>query len=220
MSRVILLGLLLAFGANEAFAQSKNVQNAIDVIVMFCVAGGTSEVSVTGTDGGLELKKEGGAGITISKSEAKGLVAGIEHEMTKNSAGQASEARKCMQPYIDRIIDTLLDKVPPSPRPTPIVRPDTLLLQKISESRWCTQNRRYILQLGGNSIVWTDDRGDTDTERVVYNNVVEAQTVTQGSNHTHGGGEPAGTSWTYSPSGTDRIEVQKNGAKAFSLKRC
>jgi hypothetical protein len=112
----VALGLLLVLGQTEAaIAQTKNVQDAVDVIVMFCVAGGEKfEVSGTGKgDGGLELKKEGkpsSADITISKSEARGLVDGLRREMSNVTANQASEARKCMQPYIERILDTLLGK--------------------------------------------------------------------------------------------------------------
>lgn len=114
MFRWGVLGLLLTFSQTQgAVAQTKNVQDAINVIVMFCVAGGEKvEVSGAGSsDGGLELKKQGGTGgtgITFSKSEAKGLVDGIRNQMSKLAADQASEARKCMQPYIDRIVDLIL----------------------------------------------------------------------------------------------------------------
>jgi hypothetical protein len=114
MLRGVVLGLLLAFSQSHgALAQAKNVQDAIDVIVMLCMAGG-EKLEISGAvsgDGGLELKKEGrasSAGITFSKSEAKGLVDGIRREMSNNTASQASEARKCMQPYIDRIVDLIL----------------------------------------------------------------------------------------------------------------
>ena len=114
MFRRVALGLLLVFSQNQgALAQAKNVQDAIDVIVMLCVAGGEKiEVSGAGSgDGGLELKKESGASsanMTFTKSEAKGLVDGIRREMSNVTANQASEARKCMQPYIDRIVDLIL----------------------------------------------------------------------------------------------------------------
>jgi hypothetical protein len=232
--RGIVVGMLLSFSQiQEVFAQSKNVQDAIDVIATFCVAGGmTSEVSVTGKDGGVELKREGGAGITISKSEARGLVDGIRREMSNISANQASEARKCMQPYIDRILDSLLGRAlpagtPPKPGPDPAPTyqnapsPTTAaLLQKISASRWCTSRRSYTLQLTGNSIVWRDSFGSIDMERIVYNNAAGAQTVTVNSTHTGGDGVPTGTTWTYSSNGVDRIDVSRNGEKSFSLNRC
>lgn len=113
--RALMFGLLLALTPTQgAFAQTKNVQDAITVIVLFCVAGGDRvEISNTGKgDGEIQLKSGGGAnspGITIStKTAARGLVDGILREMSQVSAAQASEARKCMQPYIERIINTLL----------------------------------------------------------------------------------------------------------------
>jgi hypothetical protein len=117
MLRVLAFVLLLTFARHESvLAQPNNVQQAINVIVTFCVAGGERfEISSIGTGaGGLELKKQGagnGAGITLSSnSQAKGLVDGINNAMTTVSASQASEARKCMQPYIDRILDVYLAK--------------------------------------------------------------------------------------------------------------
>ncbi len=117
--RAIVLGLLLAFGPNQAARAQANVQDAIRVIVMFCVAGGEKfEVTRSGSSSdGLELKKQGGTsgpGITLSSnSEAMGLVDGINSAMSNITASQASEARKCMQPYIDRIVDSYLTR--PSP---------------------------------------------------------------------------------------------------------
>jgi hypothetical protein len=239
MFRRVLLGLLLASSQNHgALAQSKNVQDAIGVIVMFCVAGGEKfEVSGAQTgDGALSLKKEGGADadITISKSEARGLVDGIRLQMNNVTANQASEARKCMQPYIDRILNTLLGstQTPPSaptkPNPdqngsanqSPESQNIGSLLRKISIGRWCTLRRTYSLKLAGNNIIWTDSFGSIDMERVVYDNVGNAQTVTQKSIHSDGNPVPVGTTWIYFSSGGDKIDVSKNGGKAFSLRRC
>jgi hypothetical protein len=118
MFRLLIFGLLLACASGRSTAaQTENVKDAINIIVMFCVAGGEKlEVSSRGrTDGGLTLRS-GGADVSISKSEAKGLVEGIRQEMSNVSAGQASEARKCMQPYIDRILNVLLGTSHPIPR--------------------------------------------------------------------------------------------------------
>jgi hypothetical protein len=240
MFRRVLLGLLVASSQNhEALAQSKNVQDAIGVIVMFCVAGGEKfEVSGAQTgDGALSLKKEGEAdadNITISKSEARGLVDGIRVQMNNVTANQASEARKCMQPYIDRILDTLLGstQTPPSaptkpntdqsgpPNQSPESQNVGSLLRKISIGRWCTLRRTYSLKLAGTNIIWTDSLGSIDMERVVYDNVGNAQTITQKSIHSDGNPVPVGTTWTYFLSGGDKIDVSKNGGKAFSLRRC
>jgi hypothetical protein len=94
--------LLILTPSQHAFAQTKNVREAIDVIVMFCVAGGkTYEFSGTVKGDGLDLKTQAA---TISQSARQGLVDGINDKMNNLTAAQASEARKCMQPYIDPIL--------------------------------------------------------------------------------------------------------------------
>ena len=114
----------------------------------------------------------------------------------------------------------------PAPNPNGSANPNSAspapasLLQKIATSRWCTQRSSYSLQVSGSDIVWKDSVGSIDMERIIYNNVVDAQTITQRSIHPQGDGVPAGTTWTYSLGGTDRINVLKNGGKAFSLTRC
>lgn len=109
------LTLLLPLISSTSLAQKDSVKDAIDVIVMFCVAGGERvEVSSSGkTDEELTVR-QGTSDVTISKSEAKGLVDGILQQMNGIAAGQASEARKCMQPYIDRILNVLLQGTPSS----------------------------------------------------------------------------------------------------------
>jgi hypothetical protein len=123
MLRSIVFGLLIVLiGDRGAGAQTKNVKDAIDVIVLFCVAGGDKfEISGAGkAEGGLAFKKFGATGeadINISKSEARGLVDGLRQEMSKLTAEQASEARKCMQPYIDRILNLIVGSSPIEPKP-------------------------------------------------------------------------------------------------------
>jgi hypothetical protein len=92
---------------------TSNLKEAISVIVLFCVAGGekfelTGDVSA---EGGLLLKKAGASAqgsLRIAKSEAKGLVEGLNKELSNVNAAQASEARACMKPYIDRILSLLI----------------------------------------------------------------------------------------------------------------
>lgn len=92
---VALTILLMGIGGQAVCAQTRNVQEAIDIIVMFCVAGGSkSEVS-------------GSENISIARSDARGLVDGLRNAMSNTTAAQASEARRCMQPYIDRILNML-----------------------------------------------------------------------------------------------------------------
>jgi hypothetical protein len=87
----------------------------MEVIVLFCVAGG-EEFKISGDtkiEGGLTLKKCGSTSsgeIKISKSEARGLAEGLRNEMSKVTGEQAPEARACMKPFIDRISNILLQK--------------------------------------------------------------------------------------------------------------
>lgn len=110
---LILCATILSTFPFTCWGQSQNVKDAIDVIVLFCVAGG-DRIDVSGggkVEGGIAIKKFGVTGegdIHISKSEARGLVDGLRQELSKVTAGQASEARKCMQPYIDRIVNLIL----------------------------------------------------------------------------------------------------------------
>jgi hypothetical protein len=89
-----------------------------------------------------------------------------------------------------------------------------------SASRWCTPNRSYSLTVDGGSIRWTDSFGSVDIERILDNESSFARTVTQRSVHSDGDSVPAGTTWTYSSSGSGRISVSKEGGRPFSLKRC
>jgi hypothetical protein len=94
------------------------------------------------------------------------------------------------------------------------------LLTAASGSRWCTTRRTYSLKIGGDKIIWTDDLGSVDVERIVSNEVPFARTVTERSLHSRGDSVPPGTSWTYRGDGDDRISVSKNGGNSFMLKRC
>lgn len=108
---------------------------------------------------------------------------------------------------------------PPAPRPPPAA-PSTALLETASASRWCTPNRSYSLTVDGRSIRWTDSFGSVDVERILENESSYARTVTPMSRHSDGDSVPAGTTWTYSSSGSGRISVSKEGGRPFSLKRC
>jgi hypothetical protein len=101
-------------GASHATAEpDQKVKDAIDFIVLMCVAGGTKyEFQSKGNiEGGFALKKLGvGASgeIQISRSEARGLVDGLQNAMTQIASEQASAARDCMRPWIERILREIL----------------------------------------------------------------------------------------------------------------
>ena len=133
--------LLLGIGGRQVGAQTRNVQEVIDIIVMFCVAGGSkSEVSVN-------------ENINISRSDARGLVDGLRSAMSSTAAAQASEARKCMQPYIDRVLN-MLGTPPtssgPDNRPVFVGRPPPVgnrYLPGVGIApvgyNWCMLDRRF-----------------------------------------------------------------------------
>jgi hypothetical protein len=109
------------FGAAALFlpstASADPVKEAIDVIVLFCAAGGEqNRFALDGrVDGGFTLRRAGVAGggsINITKAQAKGLVDGLQAQMNSVAGEQAAEARKCMKPHIDRILDVLLPRKP------------------------------------------------------------------------------------------------------------
>lgn len=105
----MLIAMALLF-PGETFAQKNNdkVQQAIDIIQKFCVAKG-SELKIEGDiSGKVRLKSILGSGVDgnleLSAKQAEGLVG----ELNEISAGQASEMRECMKPYIDTIISAII----------------------------------------------------------------------------------------------------------------
>jgi hypothetical protein len=102
LRRLVLTLLLVSIDSHELGAQSRKVQEAIDVIVMLCVAGGAKR----------EISRDKDVRIE-STSEAKGLVDGLTKEVSKLAAEQASEARTCMRPYIERVLSMLEDRSSP-----------------------------------------------------------------------------------------------------------
>lgn len=108
---------------------------------------------------------------------------------------------------------------PPPPQPSPPPPPPTLLASA-SASRWCTPRRTYVLSFDGDKIVWRDNFGAVDIERILSDGVSSAQTVTLDSRHAGSDAVARGTVWSYSANGRDKISVSKSGGASFSLSRC
>jgi len=115
------LTLLLWAGAAAAQNQATvNIPQIVDTMLRLCIAGGSTQ-AITGTAGGgadislrsLDVKGNLTGEFKISKSNAEGLVNGIDNAMTQVAADQADKVRSCMQPVRDRILDILLP-VPPA----------------------------------------------------------------------------------------------------------
>lgn len=112
-----LFALLPALISTNAFPATNSVKDAVDIIVLFCVAGGSSNtVSVDAkVDGGLSVKKYGvggEVGVNLTNTQARGLVEGLKGELSKVTGEQATQARECMRPYIDRILNIILGSEP------------------------------------------------------------------------------------------------------------
>jgi len=100
-------------GSFPALSQTDNVKAATDTIVLLCGAGGERlDIQGSGSaDGGIALKRLGAAGsleIKLNKSEVRGLVDALNAKITALSADQATQARKCMENRLDRILDAML----------------------------------------------------------------------------------------------------------------
>jgi hypothetical protein len=109
-------------------------------------------------------------------------------------------------------------------RPPP-ARP---LLLNSSLGRWAVgeqsncqvPSKFYTLSSSGGNIVWRSGSGNIDTEAIVSSEESEFRTRTVSSIHQSGSGEAPGTSWIYTRTGADRIQVTPGGRNSFMLARC
>ncbi len=109
--------LLIAFGSPVIGAAQGAVdtEKIANMMVRLCVGGGHTEVTSGAATGGAEvslrsldvtgnLKGE----FNIKKSNAEGLVDGINGALSQVSADQADKVRACLQPVRDRLLDLML----------------------------------------------------------------------------------------------------------------
>lgn len=103
-------------------AQPAKVQEAVDILLKLCVAGGERIVISGGGDTGVDisLKKLDVMGqvrgeIKIDKTEARGLVDGLSSALSQISAEQADKVRECIKPYRDAIMSLILGTMPAVP---------------------------------------------------------------------------------------------------------
>jgi hypothetical protein len=109
----------VAGGAQDA----GDIERIANTMVRLCVAGGYTEAVSGGGAGGadlslrsLEVKGNLKGEFKITKSNAEGLVGGIENAMTQIAADQADKMRACLEPVRQRLLDVML---PPKPPPAP-----------------------------------------------------------------------------------------------------
>ncbi|MGX9726274.1 MAG: hypothetical protein ACTFAK_02800 [Candidatus Electronema sp. VV] len=101
------------FQASEGFTQNTDgfndearVKTAIDLIKIACATGETLDIEITG-DGGLSFLKKGVSGAAkFSKEEINGVVKGTNQMIASEDN---ENIRKCMQQYVPKILDKLLE---------------------------------------------------------------------------------------------------------------
>lgn len=111
------LGVLLLFFAPAAYAQApelkQRIQTGVDLIKLGCGTGRSEQkVEISGGAGGsLTLKAppslQAGGNVLYSKTEAQGLVAALQKEVSEGSLRLSEKQIDCMKPYIDAIFKEL-----------------------------------------------------------------------------------------------------------------
>jgi hypothetical protein len=123
------LGFFILFssaGAQEAQPNIQNIDNIVNLWVKLCVGGGHVEALTAGGSGGadislrsLDVKGHLAGEVTVSRSNAEGLVKGIDNAMSQVAAAEADKVRICLQPVRERLLDIMLPapkaKAPPPP---------------------------------------------------------------------------------------------------------
>jgi hypothetical protein len=110
ISQIFCFALLFSVASSVAAQESKDerIQKAIEFLRTACVTKGSSlDFKIQG-DGALRLRGLLGSGIKGSITLSKKELEGFADAASELSAQQASEMRKCMKPYIDRILGAML----------------------------------------------------------------------------------------------------------------
>ncbi len=84
------------------------VDKAIDFLKTACVTSGSTLDISAEADGALNIKNIGKTGVSASVTVTHKQLEGLTDAASEFSVNQASEMRKCMQPYIERIISVYL----------------------------------------------------------------------------------------------------------------
>ncbi len=90
----------------EGFNDEARVKTAIELIKIACATGEKLDIEITG-DGGLSFLKKGVSGAAkFSKEEINGVVKGTNQMIASEDN---ENIRKCMQQYVPKILDKLLE---------------------------------------------------------------------------------------------------------------
>lgn len=111
----LILSLVIGSGSAQAQNASDNVEHIVDIMVRLCVGGGTIRTVSGGGTGGatvslrsFDIKGNLSGEFKITKSNAEGIVNGIDNAMTQIAAGEADKVRACLAPVRKRVLDLLL----------------------------------------------------------------------------------------------------------------
>ena len=103
---IALLACSITWSLVSLAENSPRVESAIELIKIGCVSGNSTNFEVSG-DGSVSFLKQGVAGsVNFTSEEINGVIAGANDSL---KAEQNSDIRKCMQQYIPKILDAILD---------------------------------------------------------------------------------------------------------------
>ena len=127
-------------------------------MVRLCVAGGHVQALTGGGTGGvdvslrqLDVKGHLAGQLTVNKSNAEGLVNGIDNALSQVAAAEADKVRDCLQPVRQRVLDILLPAPKaeaPSPRPEEL-QPQTAAAPNQGPVAWTLDSQFLVVSGGG-----------------------------------------------------------------------
>jgi hypothetical protein len=117
MRRSVLLAIVaLLVGSVESRAQSQEeIDRIANTMVRLCVAGGTTSAASGGGNAGADLSLRSldvtgkiNGEFKVSKTNAEGLVDGLNNALGAVAAEEADKVRTCLQPVRERLLDLML----------------------------------------------------------------------------------------------------------------
>ena len=158
------LGFCVLFVAGAGAQQtSPDIQNTVDIMVRLCVAGGHIQALVGGGAGGADvsLRRLDVTGhlegqITVNRSNAEGLVNGIDNALSQVAAAEADKVRDCLGPVRQRVLDILLPapkaeaSSPPPPQQLQSPQPkQTAAASNLGPVTWDLNSQLLVVTGGG-----------------------------------------------------------------------
>jgi hypothetical protein len=104
--RTVVFSVVLSSIGN-CMAAASNSELAAKLLIRLCLAGGLVTVETLVKEKAFSIEGENSK-LVIESKEISGFSNGLNSELSNLSADQANRARKCIEPYRDRIMDVLL----------------------------------------------------------------------------------------------------------------